>query len=1117
MTTIPTGRNIVRRGSYAAACLLWLIACGPEPRLPEAPSEEGAVVAAPDVPGRSEEFQQMELPPGQLLRVRPVGTAYDSVSAPVHRSVCLHCHAVSQTSFAAEAWNESAHAQAGLSCGVCHGRTKVPSCRGRRRKRAERATPLNTNRSRDSAHGPEKAPGMLCGSCHDIHATNRNLAARVETCMGCHLESQHVQGYPASRMGAVFMREGYTADGDLRAPDCVYCHMPVLAPDEATSLYRQDRVTLHDPTLSVQKHATDTDRLSESAITFLTPLCAKCHSDRNVQFRLENLGHALADVDPDRNDLGRSQAADSPGRGDPVMDRRTFLCSCGYAAAALASSRLPALGQEPVSPEAWSRTVCDLCGLGEPVFLAQAGGRLTGVMGIAESPVGFGRLCPRAHALWTSASERRSLQPMLRRDPATKGTAAGLEPVSWEEALAHAGRELSRVRDRLGDDGVAFAAADGDTNEALFLLSRIARTVFRTDHLDTPARLDALHAYDACRDVFGVPGNPGSLEDVDAADLLVLVGGEIADSHPSLFYRILDARRAGRTRIVLIDSRKTLAAGVADLHVRPLPGHEVSVLNALATHLFASGVGGHLGSDPFLDADENTHAWREWLAGRREAEAPRVRAALSDRGPATARRYDARVEVEVGGVDRSDIDALIGLWENAHAITTVVGPVVLGAPAGHHTVRAAAQLHRASGQWGTAGRSLLVLPKGANAGGVIAAGAAPGRLPGGRSLNHAADRDQVAQLWNADLESLPRRAGVPLLEWPAAILEDRIGAIVALRTNPAADLPASARWREALRRSFFILGTTHAGLESEAFADLILPLALVAGESEGRLISIDRRHQLIERGVDPPGEARTTSEVLLAIARTQIDEAEYARSLGGFESDPLSMLDEERRLLEGTPFDSSGITYARLRSELGIRWPSLVVEDPGIDRFGPSTSTAARTSASGGALDPPVVLEALPFVPTPAPLGYASAERPFLLVGGPVLEHFRSRVRTGLTPQLHYEAPVPRVEMNPLDAVPLGIRDGDWITLDSATGELTARVWLADRSRRGTLFIAEHFGFSSDLQGGSDTVNEPEGLFYLVASDDVRVDGGGPAGLIAPVAVRPARRREMRQRGLDKS
>ncbi|MEZ4653734.1 MAG: molybdopterin dinucleotide binding domain-containing protein [Candidatus Eisenbacteria bacterium] len=474
--------------------------------------------------------------------------------------------------------------------------------------------------------------------------------------------------------------------------------------------------------------------------------------------------------------------------------------------------------------------------------------------------------------------------------------------------------------------------------------------------------------------------------------------------------------------------------------------------------------------------------------------------------------------MEASGLTWPDIESFARMWSDARAVTTLVGPSALATPAGSQIARAVAQLHRATGHWGGSGKSVFVLPRGANVGGVLAAGVGPGRLPGSRRLTDGDHRAEVGSTWGVDPGALPSTSGMSCLEWPAAILADRIGALVAVGTNPAADLPAAEHWREALTRSFFILGSSHAATESEPFADVVLPLALVAGETQGTMISLDRRHQLLEQAVPPPGEARTTSAVLLALARAHLGDARYERELGTFDRDPLATTEQARRLLAGTPQDMSGITIDRLRVTLGICWPSVSPVDPGIDRFGPSTATRPRLAPDGTALPLPTVLSPAPFVPTPSPaVPSRDAQHPFLLVSGPMREHFRSRVRTGATPALHYQAPSPRIEMHPNDAAGLAVQDGDWVTLTSDTGELTAQLWLVDRCQPGTLFVPEHFGFWSDVQGGSDTMDAPEGLFYLVADDDVMSETGAPSGLIVPVAVKPARRREMRRRALKGS
>ena len=133
---------------------------------------------------------------------------------------------------------------------------------------------------------------------------------------------------------------------------------------------------------------------------------------------------------------------------------------------------------------------------------------------------------------------------------------------------------------------------------------------------------------------------------------------------------------------------------------------------------------------------------------------------------------------------------------------------------------------------------------------------------------------------------------------------------------------------------------------------------------------------------------------------------------------------------------------------------------------------------------------------------------------GPLREHFGSRVRTGRTPELHYGAPVAQLEMSPTDGRALGLADGDWVTVESEVGTATARLWLTDRVASGSVFLPEHYGFLSDLQGGSATQQEPEGLAYRVTPCDLVPGADAPAGLEVAVSIRKALRRDLRQRGM---
>lgn len=282
------------RGLGAGMAVALLVAgCGgespplPEPDYATAPPA-GPGLPPPEVPGRSQEYEQMELPPGQLTRALPVGDAWGPDEGPTYQSRCLSCHSVSQTSFAVTDWRESLHAKAGVMCASCHGThegTFIP------RPGPDRCLLCHEPQVTEflaSKHGPENAPGMRCVACHEAHATDRRLAASISVCVGCHLESEHVQGYPGSRMGLVLAEHPPAADGSPRAADCVYCHAPESALLLETGDYRNDRVTLHDPAITVARHEDDPRRLAPETIEFLLARCTTCHSERNARYRLEH-------------------------------------------------------------------------------------------------------------------------------------------------------------------------------------------------------------------------------------------------------------------------------------------------------------------------------------------------------------------------------------------------------------------------------------------------------------------------------------------------------------------------------------------------------------------------------------------------------------------------------------------------------------------------------------------------------------------------------------------------------------------------------------------------------------------------------------------------------------
>src|SRR5437660_6042368 len=91
------------------------------------------------------------------------------------------------------------------------------------------------------------------------------------------------------------------------------------------------------------------------------------------------------------------------------------------------------------------------------------------------------------------------------------------------------------------------------------------------------------------RRAFGADTVPGCYEDLDEADLLVLVGSNTAWCHPVLFQRMLANKQERGAHIVVIDPRCTNTGGDADLLLGLKPGTDTALFSGLLVHLAENG------------------------------------------------------------------------------------------------------------------------------------------------------------------------------------------------------------------------------------------------------------------------------------------------------------------------------------------------------------------------------------------------------------------------------------------------------------------------------------------------------------------------------------------------
>lgn len=196
------------------------------------------------------------------------------------------------------------------------------------------------------------------------------------------------------------------------------------------------------------------------------------------------------------------------------------------------------------------------------------------------------RACPRGRSMRRHMySPSRLRYPMKR--VGKRGDAA-FERISWDEALDTVAGELRRCIDTYGNASILHAPNSGVYYGPLlrpFSFVRLMNllggyTEPYTDYSSPMNQAGLLHLY-------GIPGYSGNaITDIRHSRLAVLFGSNIVETRMSgggLQYEMFEARKQGKTRIVIIDPRYTESCAVmADEWIPIRPGTDAALASALA-------------------------------------------------------------------------------------------------------------------------------------------------------------------------------------------------------------------------------------------------------------------------------------------------------------------------------------------------------------------------------------------------------------------------------------------------------------------------------------------------------------------------------------------------------
>ena len=699
------------------------------------------------------------------------------------------------------------------------------------------------------------------------------------------------------------------------------------------------------------------------------------------------------------------------------------------------------------------RTICPYCGVGCGVKVTTDADGGVRVAGDETHPANYGRLCSKGAALGETLNlDDRLLYPQI----------AGRR-AAWDEALDAVAGGFRQALAEHGPDAVAFYVSGQLLTEDYYVANKLMKGCFGGANIDTNSRLCMSSSVAGHKRAFGSDTVPGCYEDLEEADVVVLVGSNLAWCHPVLYQRILAARerRAGKPLLVVIDPRRTTTCDVAEMHLPLKPGSDTALFNGLLVHLYQQNR-----LDPeFLE----NHVAGFWSAYQTAKEvAPNV--------PAVAART---------GLSESAVAEFYGLWGRTRKVVTVYSQGVNQSSYGSDKVNVILNCHLATGRIGQPGMGPFSVTGQPNAMG--------GREVGGLANQLAAHMDfapdaveRLRRFWQAP--AIATRPGLKAVELFQAVAAGKIKALWIMGTNPVVSLPDADKVREALRRCpLVVVSDAVADTDTLRLAHVKLP-ALTWGEKEGTVTNSERRVSRQRIFLPPPGEAKPDWWAMTQVARRLGFEAlfpyespaaifrEHA-ALSGFEN-------EGRR-----DFDISALAdladddYDALPP---VQWPLPRGATMGVMRlFGEGGFFTADGKARCIA------------VGERTPIHAVDDNFPLILNSGRIRDQWHTMTRTGKTARLTGHIPEPYVEIHPVDALSCGVSENVLARVHSRWGEIIVRVRTHPEQQPGTVFVPMHWG--SPLA--------PRGRVNAAVNPEVDPVSGQPESKHTPVRVQAYRPR----------
>ncbi len=698
-----------------------------------------------------------------------------------------------------------------------------------------------------------------------------------------------------------------------------------------------------------------------------------------------------------------------------------------------------------LSTDRSTNTTCPYCGVGCGVTVRQQDAQLLPVAGDSAHPANTGRLCVKGSALHeTLGAKRRLLYPEIRG-----------QRVSWDTALDTVAAKLRETVAQYGPDSAALYLSGQLLTEDYYVANKLFKGFVGTANVDTNSRLCMSSAVAAQARAFGEDAVPACYEDLEIADLVILIGSNSAWAHPVLHQRLLKAKRERpQMKLVVIDPRRTESCDQADLHLPIAPGGDAFLFNGLLSYL---------ASENCIDRDyveKHTNGFEAAIAVARQS--------FSETS------MDLHSTADLCGLDAAAVALFFRWFAETDRTVTLFSQGINQSSSGTDKGNAIINCHLATGRVGKPGASPFSITGQPNAMG----GREVGGLANMLAVHRGFDEQSIAevgQFWKApNMARAPGLKAVPLFE---AIERGDVKFLWVLATNPLVSLPEADRWRRALEKcETVIVSDCVRDTDTTQLAHILLP-AVGWGEKDGTVTNSERCISRQRAFLPAAGEARADwwalSEIGKRLGHQQAFDFHSARdvfveyaALTGINRGSTLQLD-----ISGL----AGLNEEHYNAMAPRQWPvragesvansaSNSVDNSVGNSAGNSAGTSQRLFGDGQFSTPDRrarFIAIVPQWPQEAPQSLGSDESPlalpFFLNTGRVRDHWHTMTRTAESERLNRHRAEPYVEIHPDDALAYNVAPGDIVELKNRHGSALLRARIEEGQRQGSLFVPMHW------------------------------------------------------------